>query len=1404
MKDNNDAIERIKANQNRIQKTNFTNEENAFFNNPDMVGKYEEVEEGASGDAIGTGSTNKTGMNALGIFKTIKKWKFVIIGILISCLVLGVVLIGYLYVNEQWKGFFVTDNSKVDELINGSTSTGGATPTGTTDKVHAVVSSYYKSTRTSNESFFYELKQIANNYNNYSLENGISLIDGEFDIAIVAATVHYNKFISDDTIISGVLNGSRINSNMGLARTRGYTVIPKNDIKSFYELATVALGNDTSIPDEEFRGISGHLVGSRVISACVSDGSGFLSNEQISGLIRGSKTTYSLLDSVIIRYESLYHTGASIYDSTKDGQRVIDWYARRLKKALDDMRKDDTFSDYYDTSMFDPNKNCGDNYLVHYVQKYMNYETYAKYLLNEYVPENYIECANCGTTTKRSDTIEITNQIFDNRNLFAGYYYDDLIDTIEFSNGDALTTSKSQFQLPDEIKENFTSPFGLSTACTISSGFSSNRNGYSHYAIDAYSNSESGRKLYATYDGVIKVVVSGIPNIFSQWNGGACVDSNGVMDSRSNGNYVVIEHNIGGKTYQSYYMHMNSISVKPGDIVTKGQEIGTEGNTGCSSGNHLHYQLVSKEDRKRYDPSLLFSQCKGVNIVSYESQTLRQYLETIYPKYSYTAQDGFIVRVYDYRSEENYSSVDLETYVAGVVNNEMSETYNFEALKAQAIAARTEYIDRVSFFDSNEIVPNNADFQTYAMANPEKYKIQIVDILASRETTGKIITYSHSLYHTEYANFPCEKVYACVNPTIYDEYGKAVDRYIPWYNVSNGQVTCRAEKGYAPDNDSKLTITNNTLPDDGTGSICPSDGSKGSFYYCGTTDYPRQFRKQKDIVGKVGDCSDITVDLRPNSNYGGSYRTIPVSASTLKIGHTDNPEEDYSDFRGHNNGLSQVLANIYASKYGWNYEKLIDYFYANTIFDSELVNIDTPLVLLDEQTEYEAGYSDCCSGKVTLKASYVDITVPVDFYVAGFLAHNFDENTNQNLLKALAISSRTWAYSNSLWGRNLLETKEQYDYTYTDSKTIYDAVNVTRNDVLVDSEGYIAPTEYHPAGENGTVKNSGGESVITYELGYLYSDKTHKVMIPSSYSSGSARFTGNVGIVFNVASYLANNWYFLDHYEILKFFYGEDFSVLDISELKTRGLIKEKNGTIKGTLDNSNSLSFALNSELESYVLEAGKGTLNGVRAAAYWLYVNSNEGGNIDLPYELGGEYPYLGINPNWGSKDGSKKGLDCVGFVRWAFVNGYYDMPSDLGRDTFSFPSMKRWVINHNYTCGANGEGCYIEFEDDSGNKNVRGLPLEKYAVAGLIKPGDIIYHPSKIVYYGESTPAKYAHIGIVYDVNLDNGTITIIHSTGGNPGVHYSVLNLKTGLYDSGGAHSFTSILRMSEMEERGYLN
>lgn len=60
--------------------------------------------------------------------------------------------------------------------------------------------------------------------------------------------------------------------------------------------------------------------------------------------------------------------------------------------------------------------------------------------------------------------------------------------------------------------------------------------------------------------------------------------------SGSYGTYVVIRHANG---LQSYYAHgtYGSISVKPGDIVKKGQKIMLSGNTGNSQGPHLHFEV---------------------------------------------------------------------------------------------------------------------------------------------------------------------------------------------------------------------------------------------------------------------------------------------------------------------------------------------------------------------------------------------------------------------------------------------------------------------------------------------------------------------------------------------------------------------------------------------------------------------------------------------------------------------------------------------------------------------------------------------------------------------------------------------------------------------------------------------
>lgn len=56
-----------------------------------------------------------------------------------------------------------------------------------------------------------------------------------------------------------------------------------------------------------------------------------------------------------------------------------------------------------------------------------------------------------------------------------------------------------------------------------------------------------------------------------------------------NGNYIKISHGDGSETF---YLHLDTFSVKQGDYVTQGQKIGTVGSTGKSTGPHLHFQIM--------------------------------------------------------------------------------------------------------------------------------------------------------------------------------------------------------------------------------------------------------------------------------------------------------------------------------------------------------------------------------------------------------------------------------------------------------------------------------------------------------------------------------------------------------------------------------------------------------------------------------------------------------------------------------------------------------------------------------------------------------------------------------------------------------------------------------------------
>ena len=71
-------------------------------------------------------------------------------------------------------------------------------------------------------------------------------------------------------------------------------------------------------------------------------------------------------------------------------------------------------------------------------------------------------------------------------------------------------------------------------------------------------------------------------------------------DSRS-GNYVTLKHG----NYHVSYCHLSSIVVRKGEYVYPGIIVGVTGNTGHSTGNHLH--LTCKKDGKSFNPTILLN-----------------------------------------------------------------------------------------------------------------------------------------------------------------------------------------------------------------------------------------------------------------------------------------------------------------------------------------------------------------------------------------------------------------------------------------------------------------------------------------------------------------------------------------------------------------------------------------------------------------------------------------------------------------------------------------------------------------------------------------------------------------------------------------------------------------------------
>lgn len=76
------------------------------------------------------------------------------------------------------------------------------------------------------------------------------------------------------------------------------------------------------------------------------------------------------------------------------------------------------------------------------------------------------------------------------------------------------------------------------------------------------------------------------------------------------GNLVVLEHPDGSSTY---YGHLQSVQVKPGQKLDQGQQLGTVGSTGLATGPHLHFEVRDRLGQP-VDPQPLLA--KGLNLAT--------------------------------------------------------------------------------------------------------------------------------------------------------------------------------------------------------------------------------------------------------------------------------------------------------------------------------------------------------------------------------------------------------------------------------------------------------------------------------------------------------------------------------------------------------------------------------------------------------------------------------------------------------------------------------------------------------------------------------------------------------------------------------------------------------------------
>ena len=258
------------------------------------------------------------------------------------------------------------------------------------------------------------------------------------------------------------------------------------------------------------------------------------------------------------------------------------------------------------------------------------------------------------------------------------------------------------------------------------------------------------------------------------------------------------------------------------------------------------------------------------------------------------------------RVEKNtIETIPLEQYLIGVLSGEMPVSYELEALKAQAVAARTYTLKKMETNKNNQFdIFDNTNDQMYLDNNylksvwKENYDSYINKIKqAVNETSGEYLTYD----------------------------GQIIKAF--FFSTSSGKTeNCKDVFG---ENLPYLVSVSSTWDESSPSYLDKKTFSKKDFYEKLNLPYEDEL----DIEITRNDTNSInTITINDNEMKGTDFRyELDLKSTNIDINETDNQIEITSKGFGHGVGLSQFGAQQLALK-GYKYDEILKYYYQGTEF----------------------------------------------------------------------------------------------------------------------------------------------------------------------------------------------------------------------------------------------------------------------------------------------------------------------------------------------------------------------------------------------------------------------------------------------------------------------------------------